>query len=83
MPTGRPKVEVQAAVIHAINQQIQVDAIEAPVENVPLGHMDSTVLVSCVDNRSARQTINRVAWRHGIPWIDAAVDMAILTRRGL
>ncbi len=77
---GRPKVEVQAAVIHAINPQIQVDAIEAPVENVPLARMDSTVLVSCVDNRSARQTINRVAWRHGIPWIDAAVDTASLVR---
>ncbi len=77
---GNTKVEVQAALIQAINPQVRVDAIEARVENVPLAHMDSSTILSCVDNRSARQTINRVAWRHGNPWIDAAVDAASLVR---
>jgi len=77
---GKPKVEVQAALIHAIDPQIRVDVIEAQVENVPLACMDSSILVSCVDNRSARQTINRIAWRCGKPWIDAAVGAPSLVR---
>ena len=71
---------MQAALVHAINPQIQVDAIEERVENVPLASMDSSILVSCVDNRLARQTINRIAWRCCDPWIDAAVDAASLIR---
>ncbi len=77
---GRPKVEVQAALIHAINPLIEVEAIEERVENVPLAILRSSVLVSCVDNRRARQSINRIAWRCGSPWIDAAVDAASLVR---
>ena len=77
---GKPKVEVQAALIHAINPQIQVDAIAERVENVPLGRLHSSILVSCVDNRRARQSINGAAWRRGNPWIDAAVDAASLVR---
>jgi len=77
---GRPKVEVQAAAIRAINPQIRVEAIKARVENVPLARLDSSVLVSCVDNRTARQAINRIAWRCGKPWIDAAVDAPSLVR---
>jgi len=77
---GNTKVEVQAANIHAINPQVRIDAIEARVENVPLARMGDSTILSCVDNRSARQAINRVAWRCGNSWIDAAVDAASLVR---
>jgi molybdopterin/thiamine biosynthesis adenylyltransferase len=77
---GKTKVEVQAALIHAINPQMRVDAIESQVENVPLARLDSSVLLACVDRRSARQTINRIAWRLGKPWIDAAVGAPSLVR---
>jgi molybdopterin/thiamine biosynthesis adenylyltransferase len=77
---GRPKVEVQAAAIHAINPQIVVDAIQARVENVPLARLDNSVLVSCVDSRNARQTINRAAWRCNKPWIDGAVGAPSVAR---
>lgn len=77
---GQPKVQVQAALVHAINPQLTVHAIEDRIENVPLAQIDSSILVSCVDNRRARQTINRLAWRYGTPWVDAAVDAASLVR---
>jgi len=77
---GQPKVEVQAAAINAINPQIRVDAIQARVEDVPLARLDSSVLAACVDNRNARQTINRVAWRCGKPWIDGAVGAPSVVR---
>ena len=77
---GRPKVEVQAKLIRAINPQIRVDAIQERVENVPLGRLDGSILMSCVDNRNARQAINRIACRYGNPWLDAAVDPASLVR---
>ena len=77
---GRPKVDVQAAVIRAINPDIRVHALQERVENVPLASMDSSVILSCVDNRKARQTINRMAWRCGRPWVDAAVDISSVVR---
>ena len=78
--SGKPKVAVQAALISAINPQISVEPIQDRVENVPLAVLRSSVLISCVDNRRARQTINRIAWRCGSPWIDAAVDAPSLVR---
>ena len=79
---SEPKVEVQAALIHAINPLIRVEPIEERVENVPFANLRSSVFASCVDNRSARQTINRIAWRCGIPWIDGAIDGVSLVRIG-
>jgi molybdopterin/thiamine biosynthesis adenylyltransferase len=77
---GKAKVEVQAALINAINPRIRLNTIEERVENVPLANLRSSILLSCVDNRHARQSINRIAWRCGSPWIDAAVDAESLVR---
>ena len=77
---GRPKVEVQSAIIRAINPRIRINAFAARVENVPLARLDSSIILSCVDNRRARLVINRLAVRLGIPWLDAAVDTASLVR---
>lgn len=77
---GRPKVEVQAERIRAINPDIRVRTIEASVGDVPLWSLDARVLLACVDSRGARQAVNRIAWRLGRPWIDAAVDAVSLTR---
>ncbi len=77
---GKPKVEVQAASVLAINPRIQVETFEEPVENVPLESLRSSVFISCVDSRRARQSINRIAWRCSSPLIDAAVDAPSLIR---
>lgn len=77
---GDLKVEVQAALIHAINPRIQVTRFCEAVENVPLQRLNSQVILSCVDNRGARQTINRIAWRCDRPLIDAAINAPSLVR---
>jgi len=77
---GRLKAEVQAEQINAINPQIKVSAFCDSVENVPLRQLRSSIFVSCVDNRNARQSINRIAWRWGKPWLDVAIDAPSLVR---
>lgn len=77
---GAPKVDVQSAVIKAINPNITVRRIRDRLENVPVAALRGTTLLSCTDNRRARQTTNRYAWRNGSPWIDAAIDAVSLVR---
>ena len=77
---GRPKVKVQASIIQTINPKLEVNTIEEHIENVPLGLMRGSILVSCVDNRRARQSVNRISWRCGSSWIDAAIGTASLVR---
>jgi molybdopterin/thiamine biosynthesis adenylyltransferase len=77
---GNLKVEIQAAQIYAINPQIRVTRFSEPIENVPLQQLRSSVILSCVDSRSARQSINRIAWRCGKPWLDAAINTPSLVR---
>ena len=77
---GEAKAGVQAARVAAINPLVRVHAIEDRVENVPLGRLRDVLLLCCADNRRARQVVNRVAWRCGQPWIDAAVDAPSLVR---
>jgi hypothetical protein len=76
------KVQVQASSIHAIDPEKSVEPIAERVEAVPIGLLRESIIVSCVDNRRARQTINRIAWRCGSSWIDAAVDGSSLVRVG-
>jgi molybdopterin/thiamine biosynthesis adenylyltransferase len=78
---GRAKVDVQAEAMRAVNPELAVEAVRSRVENVPLGtFLDCAVLLACVDNRRARQTVNRLAWRCGSAWIDAAVGEPKLAR---
>ena len=77
---GRPKVEVQTGLLKAINPLLEVEAFADRIENVPLAFLRNSILLSCVDNRRARQTINRIAWRCDSPWIDAAVGTETLVR---
>lgn len=80
---GKPKVGVQAAVVAGIDPAIRVAALAERVENVPLGLLRRSILVACVDNRRARQAVNRIAKRCGSAWIDAAVGAPSLVRIGV
>lgn len=71
---GRPKAAVQADRLRHIAPRLQVEAIVADVQSVPLGLLRAAILVACLDSRRARQIVNQVAWRLGIPWIDAGVN---------
>ena len=71
---GRLKVRVQAARLRRINPGLLVRAVGVAVEEVPLGLLQADALLGCVDSRAARQTLNEVTRRLGVPWIDAGVQ---------
>jgi len=70
---GKAKSRVLAARLRHIRRDLQVDAIAAPIENVPLGLMRGDLILGCLDSRIARMRLNQSAWRLGVPWIDAGV----------
>lgn len=73
---GQLKVRVQARALRTLAAHIAIDTHACSVDAVPLGKLRDCVILGCVDSRSARQSINRIAFRLGIPWIDAGLDRA-------
>ena len=73
---GHLKVTVQARELRRHAPHIAVETYACPVEAVPLGKLRDCIIVACVDSRRARQSINRIAFHLGIPWIDAGLDRA-------
>jgi hypothetical protein len=57
-----------------IRGEVEVEPRASAVEDLPLGHLRGAAIASCVDSRAARQAINSVAWRLGVPLVDAAVQ---------
>lgn len=78
---GRSKAAAMARALRRLNPRIGVQAACARIEAMPLGALRSDVILACLDSRQARRTVNRMAWRLGIPWIDAAVDQSGLFAR--
>lgn len=70
---GQPKALVQARRLLEIRRDLEVRAIHAPLETLPLGQWRADLIVACLDSRIARQTVNERAWRLGVPWIDSGV----------
>jgi len=70
---GKPKVLVQARRLVEIRSRLEVNAIHAPLESLPLGAWRADLVVACLDSRAARQAVNERAWRLGIPWVDSGV----------
>jgi adenylyltransferase/sulfurtransferase len=73
---GRPKAEVAAEAVRALNPDVQVMAWNGDV-NYELGlgvfrHVDA--VVGCLDNREARLSLNRFSWAVDRPWIDGAIQ---------
>jgi adenylyltransferase/sulfurtransferase len=71
---GRAKAQVQTRILRAMRPDIRACAHACRFEAFPLGLLRDSVVVSCVDSRTARQAINRAAVALGLPWIDAAVS---------
>ncbi|MBK8060499.1 MAG: ThiF family adenylyltransferase [Gemmatimonadetes bacterium] len=71
---GRPKVTVLGEVARAINPTLSLTAHHCAVEELPLGMLRADLVLSGVDSRAARQHVNEVASRLGIPWVDAGVQ---------
>jgi molybdopterin/thiamine biosynthesis adenylyltransferase len=69
----KPKVLVQARRLTRIRPNLEVAAIHAALESVPLGTWRSDLIVACLDSRAVRQAVNERAWRVGVPWVDSGV----------
>jgi molybdopterin/thiamine biosynthesis adenylyltransferase len=78
---GKPKAVVQARRLCRINPAIDVRACCTRIEELPQGFFCVDAIASCLDSRISRRYVNQVAWRLGVPWIDAAVDAASLLAR--
>jgi len=70
---GKPKVLVQARRMLKIRPRLEVHAIHAPLESLPLGMWRADLIVACLDSRAARQAVNERAYRMGVPWADSGV----------
>jgi molybdopterin/thiamine biosynthesis adenylyltransferase len=75
---GQPKVEAQAEKLRRIRPSIgdsglDVIAFQQRIEDVPRGLLRCDLIVSCLDSRAARQHVNEIAWRLGIPFVDCGV----------
>ena len=72
---GDPKARVRAEQMKSLNPSCPVRAIPARVEDVGLGTFEGCdLLITGLDSAAGRLTVNRIAARLGIDWIDAAVD---------
>jgi molybdopterin/thiamine biosynthesis adenylyltransferase len=72
---GCLKARAMEARLRRINPTLEVKAIPARVEDVPLGVLRADVVVTCLDSRAARCYVNRAVRRLGLPWwIDGGVE---------
>jgi molybdopterin/thiamine biosynthesis adenylyltransferase len=78
---GKPKAKIQAQRVRQIRPGLEVRAVNARVEDVPLGMLRADVILAGLDSRTSRRYVNQAAWRLGVPWIDAAVDAPGLLAR--
>jgi molybdopterin/thiamine biosynthesis adenylyltransferase len=78
---GEPKAVAQARRVRHAVPHLQVTALVAAVEDVPLGALQGSLIAACLDSRAARMTVNQAAWRLGVPWVDAGIDAGGLLAR--
>jgi len=70
---GQPKVLAQAGKLRRINPSLDVAVLQERIEDVPRGLLRCDLIVSCLDNKAARQHVNEIAWRLDTPWIDCGI----------
>jgi molybdopterin/thiamine biosynthesis adenylyltransferase len=78
---GQPKARVQARLARRINPKLEVTPIIDRLENIPLGGLRSDVILACLDSKESRRCANEIAWRLGVPWIDAGVEASLMLAR--
>ena len=78
---GKAKATAVARIARSINPMLQVLAIVDWLENVPLGIFRSDLIAACLDSKESRQQANEIAWRLGVPWIDAGVEASQMLAR--
>ena len=78
---GRPKAETQAGRLRGIREDLEIEVVNDAVENLPWGRLRSHVILSGLDSRASRCWLNQVAWRLGVPWVDAGVLADLMLAR--
>ncbi|MDJ0717681.1 MAG: ThiF family adenylyltransferase [Prochloraceae cyanobacterium] len=75
---GLPKVEVARKRLLEINPEISIEAINGDLEfDLGVGDVrEKDLIVGCLDSVNARWAINQIAYRAGIPWINAGISVA-------
>ena len=68
------KARVQARHARRLNPKLKVVAIVDRLEHVPLGRLRGDVILACLDSKESRRFANEIAWRLGMPLIDAGVE---------
>lgn len=74
--TNSYKAETAARKVKEINPEVKVFSINADI-NLELGlgvYRRVDVVIGCLDNRQARLSINRAAWKVNKTWIDGAIE---------
>lgn len=71
---GRPKARVQARRAQRLNPKLKVLAIVGRLEEAPLGLLRGQIILACLDSKESRRSANEIAWRLGIPLLDAGVE---------
>lgn len=73
---GRPKVAVLAERLREVNPDVEVVPLEGDLEDVlGLGVVRrSDLIFSCLDNRLARRTLNRMCQKLARAWVDGAME---------
>ncbi len=72
---GGAKSAVQAAWLRLHNPSVQVTAVAADIAHVPAGYLRcSGLIIACLDSLASRVVVNQLAWRLGIPFLDAGVN---------
>jgi adenylyltransferase/sulfurtransferase len=69
-----PKVFLARRRLHAIRPDLDIVALHGAVEDVPRGLLQTDLLLACLDSKRARMAVNEIAWRLGVPWLDAGVQ---------
>jgi len=72
---GRPKAQVAAEAITALNPGVAVEGIVADIRSLGLGWWRQfDLIIGGLDNREARAWVNQAARKLGTPWVDGAIE---------
>lgn len=78
---GDAKALVHARALRRIRPALAVEALVQPLETVARGAFRADLILACLDSREARRVLGEIAWRLGVPLLDAGVHGAGLLAR--
>lgn len=71
---GKPKAITQARRLRALNPAIAVEPLVADAAFMPPARLQVDLLLTGLDSIPARLVVGEMAWRLGVPWLDAGID---------